>query len=120
MPSKKWLVAIYASKRERLMKVWRGQVSKNISADEVSLPDNTLFFFFSDTKEVDLEITQLRFSEKDVMVWLEEEKINECAQNRKIYTYGRREKNSLILNSSMGDIIIDNFFTSINMSVELL
>ena len=92
MPSKKWLIAIYSSKRERLMKIWSGKVSENISADDVSLPDNTLFFFFSDNKEVDLEITQLKFSEKDVMVLLQEEKINEYIQNRKIYTYGRREK----------------------------
>lgn len=118
MSSKKWLVAIYSSKRERLMKIWSDKVSENISTDDVLLPDNTLFFFFSDKKEVDLEITQLKFSEKELFMSLQDEIINEIVQDHKVYTYGRREKDSLIINSSMDDIIIENFFTNINMSVE--
>jgi hypothetical protein len=44
---KKWLNAIWVS-RENIFKTWTGQVSYDVT--DVSVPENTVFYFFSDEK----------------------------------------------------------------------
>lgn len=53
---KKWLIAIYASRLSHSFKVWGGKVSEDV--EDVTLPQRTMFYFFSSLESPDMEVTQ--------------------------------------------------------------
>ncbi len=105
---KKWLVAIFVSKKEKIIKLWKGQV--NYDTTDVSLPDNTLFYFFSTSpsdKILNLEIINLKILEQDIKVWISN--INELIHENKLYCCGHLENGSLIITNSGFKIEVKDF-----------
>lgn len=107
---KKWLNAVWVS-RENIFKSWEGKVSYDIT--DVSVPENTIFYFFSNEK-VDMELIQLNLTEHSNNLWIK--KLDGLVINNKIYCCGKKEKNDLVLiksGKSNEGIIVKDFFDTL-------
>lgn len=101
---KKWLNAIWVS-RENIFKTWTGQVSYDVT--DVSVPENTVFYFFSDEK-IDMEMVQLSLTKQDQSLYI---KFNGLILQNRIYCYGQKEGNNLVLiKSNYEKVILEKFF----------
>ena len=78
---KKWLVAVFLSKRDKILKTWSGKVSYDVT--DVTVPENTVFYFFSTCEEVNLELTQINLSEQEAIAWMST--IRELVHEKKLY-----------------------------------
>ena len=102
---KKWLVAVFVSNREKILKVWSGKVSYDVT--DVTVPENTIFYFFSTCEKANLEITQMKLSEKEAIEWISE--MRGLVHEGKLYSEGIRKGDSIILKNSNCEITLDKF-----------
>lgn len=103
---KKWLNAIWVS-RDNIFKSWVGKVSYDVT--DVSVPENTIFYFFSNEK-VDMELIQLSLTKQNNNLWI---KLDGLVMDHKLYCSGKKEKNDLVLTKSGTNnetIVIQDFF----------
>lgn len=101
----KWLIAVSLTKGDNILKVWSGKVSYDVT--DVTVPENTIFYFFSTCKKANLEVTQLKLSEKEAIAWISE--MRELVQEGKLYSEGIRDGNSVVLGNSDCEITVDDF-----------
>lgn len=88
----KWLTAVIVSK-ENIMKFWDCKISDSVT--DVTVPNNTVFYFFS-TRKADLKISQLKFLDTAIDVWVDEE-LHALALDHKLYCCGKKENSALIV-----------------------
>lgn len=116
---KKWLVAVFVSKRDKILKVWTGKVSYDVT--DVTVPENTVFYFFSTCEKANLEVTQLKLSEKEAIAWISE--MRALVQEGKLYSEGIRKGDSIVLRNNDCEITLDKFLTvarKSNLTVEFV
>lgn len=101
----KWLIAVYLTKWDRILKVWSSKVSYDVT--DLALPNNTVFYFFSTCEKANLEVTQLKLSEKGAIAWIS--KMRELVQKGKLYSEGIREGDSIVLRNRDCEITVDDF-----------
>lgn len=101
----KWLTAVIVSK-ENIMKFWDCKISD--TATDVTVPNNTVFYFFS-TRKADLKISQLKFLDTAIDVWVDE-KLHALALDHKLYCCGKKENSALIVTTPTKKIVWENFF----------
>ena len=112
---KKWLIAFYVSfGEEKILKTWTGKVSYDVT--DVTVPLNTIFYFFSEQEEVNLSITILKLSKVSLLTAFEGEPV--VAQDNKLYCCGKRVNDSLVLVEDGKISSIQNFLT-FSMSLQL-
>lgn len=104
---KKWLVAVFYSTKDKILKSWCGKVSYNLTADDATVPENTVCYFFSTHEKVQFNLTHINFSKKVKMAFLDE--IKEFVHEGKLYCCGQKEKDSIILKCGKSPVIIDDF-----------
>lgn len=103
----KWLVAFYVSfGEEKILKTWTGKVSYDVT--DVTVPLNTLFYFFSEQEEVNLAVTSLKLSNVSLLTAFGGECV--VVQDDKLYCCGKRVDDSLVLVEDGKISSIQNFF----------
>lgn len=103
----KWLIAFYVLfGEEKIVRIWTGKVSYDVT--DVTVPLNTLFYFFSEQEEVNLAVTSLKLSKINLLAAFGGKPV--LVQDDKLYCCGKRVNDSLVLMENGKKSIIRNFF----------
>ena len=105
---KKTVIAFYVSIKERIIKTWRCEVSSDIEMSDVTVPDNTMFSFFSKQKNAVLDYVQIKILDNVTVGELN--MLRSAIYDDTIYCYGKDRDGSLVVRSSNKELILRNFF----------
>lgn len=115
MMKKKKVVAVYLSKNEKIHKLWIKDVSYDIEMIDITVPENTLYSFFTTNEKADLKVTEKKLSKNNSSVWVKGYK--DLIHDNKIYCYGCRKGLNLVVTNSKEQIYLNEFFKFINKNL---
>ena len=110
--NKKTIVAFYVDAKEEILKSWTCKVSKNIEIEDVSVPLNTVFSFFSTSEDVNFELVQIKLPKTHANVQMEV--LRKYISERKIYCYGKNENGTLVVKGARKHFTLINFIEQVS------
>lgn len=108
---KKWLIAVFVSENEKLLKAKQFPLSSE--ATDISTPNNTLFYFFSNT-EINMDVTEFQMSENTIMAVITT--MCDSIPEKKLYCEGTADGKSIIVKGARNEYRLESFIELVEKS----
>jgi len=108
---KKWLVAIFVSENEGLLKAQQFPISDE--ATDISTPNNTLFYFFSND-DVNMEVTEFKMSDTAIVAMIST--MCDSIPEKKLYCEGKSEGKNVVVHGRCNIYRLQSFIELVEAS----